>query len=194
MAMRPSQRRSERPKRATRNGIEGASRASVSLQSARALADAINAQQGGARAKVWAPDKPGMSPRVYVGAAGYLTLHGVDVHGLVATPGVRAARVTMQLGALYPAQRTALRKALERYSEEYALPTLESLEGEVERTFERARSAVLAAVEAGATTRRAVAGATGLDFFEVGRVLSVLAEDGEILWRNRGTESEKILA
>lgn len=175
-------------------GIERASKASVSLQSAQALADAINAQQGGARAKAWASDKPDLSPRVYVGGAGYLTLNGVEVHGLVATPGIRAARVTMQLSALYPAQRTALRKALERYSEEHALPTLESLDDEVERTFERARSAVLAAVEAGANTRRAVAGATGLDLFEVGRVLSVLAEDGEIAWRNRGTADEKILA
>lgn len=166
----------------------------VSLEAAEALAALIEAQKGAPRARVWRPERAGTSPRVYLGDAGYLSVDGVEVHGLAPKAGLRAARVTLDLGGLYPAQRTALRRALEVYSEVYAIPKLEELDEAALGRHEAERVAVLEAVQAGARTRKAIAAATGISPFRLGSVLDALADDGEVFVRSRGTTSETILA
>lgn len=167
----------------------------VSVEAAEALANLIEAQKGAPRARVWLPERAGtFSPRVYLGDAGYLTLSGVEVHGLAPKAGLRAARVTLDLGSLYPAQRTALRAALERYSEVYALPKLHELDEAALGQHEAERAAVLEAIRSGAQTRKEVAAATGISPFRLAGVLDALVDDGEVFIRSRGTPSETILA
>lgn len=166
----------------------------VSLDSAVAFVRLIEAEPGAPSARVWVPEREGLSPRVYVGSAGYVTVNRFELAGHQPAPGRRASSITLSLAALYPPQRRAVLAAMRRYRETYAPAAMEREAALVRLAWEARLARVYAAVERGASTLRALADETGYELLDVHQIVTELKERGDVHVRGLGTDRERILA